>query len=306
MNNSYRDQVNLLLEILPYALKDKRFALKGGTAINLFHRDFPRLSVDIDLCYLPLEDRDTTYKNIHSILAQIKNDLIQNLKLTVQENAPLNGAVKEVKLVASRGDILVKIEPNYVVRGALFPPIPINLSPKTSIEFQKSVTVQCLASDDTYGGKLCAALDRQHPRDLFDVKFLLENGGITTDLKDAFILYLISHKRPINEILDPNFKDLQDNFTNEFENMTIEKIELSDLLQVRIEMVEKIKEALTDADKEFLISFVSNTPKWDLLRDKKIAEYPSVNWKLLNQSKMKKDKQIDYIDKLEKLLGLKD
>ncbi len=75
MSNEYSKTVELLLEILPYALKDKRVALKGGTAINLFHRDFPRLSVDIDLCYLPLESRVETFKNIHSILACIKSEL---------------------------------------------------------------------------------------------------------------------------------------------------------------------------------------------------------------------------------------
>jgi len=67
MKNTYKKQVDLLLDVLPFALVDDRFALKGGTAINLFHRDFPRLSVDIDLCYLPLEDRITTFKKIHTI-----------------------------------------------------------------------------------------------------------------------------------------------------------------------------------------------------------------------------------------------
>jgi len=55
----YRSQVELLLRVLPYVAKEKVFALKGGTAINLFVRDLPRLSVDIDLTYLPFEDRAT-------------------------------------------------------------------------------------------------------------------------------------------------------------------------------------------------------------------------------------------------------
>ena len=65
MREKYLKQVDTLIEILPIALADKRMALKGGTAINLFHRDLPRLSLDIDLCYLPLEDRVTTFAHIH-------------------------------------------------------------------------------------------------------------------------------------------------------------------------------------------------------------------------------------------------
>lgn len=56
---SYKQQVSLLLSVLPEVAKESCFALHGGTAINLFVRDMPRLSVDIDLTYLPLEDRQS-------------------------------------------------------------------------------------------------------------------------------------------------------------------------------------------------------------------------------------------------------
>ncbi len=68
MIERYVHQVELLLDVLPHTMKDHRFALKGGTAINLFYREMPRLSVDIDLCYLPIEDRLTSFKNIHESL----------------------------------------------------------------------------------------------------------------------------------------------------------------------------------------------------------------------------------------------
>ena len=55
MLEHYRNQAQLLVDVLPYVAQQEVFALKGGTAINLFHRDLPRLSVDIDLTYLPVQ-----------------------------------------------------------------------------------------------------------------------------------------------------------------------------------------------------------------------------------------------------------
>lgn len=60
----YMRQVELLVRTLPYIARHEAFALKGGTAINLFYREMPRLSVDIDLTYVPIEDRETTLKGI--------------------------------------------------------------------------------------------------------------------------------------------------------------------------------------------------------------------------------------------------
>lgn len=140
----YKRTVALLLEILPFVLKDERFALKGGTAINLFHRDFLRHSVDIDICYLPLEDRSTTFRNIHGILARIKLDLESKLGLKVNVSNPLD-IKKESKIIATRNNIQVKIEPNFILRSCLFPVQNIGLAKKASLEFQKSVEARCLS-----------------------------------------------------------------------------------------------------------------------------------------------------------------
>jgi predicted nucleotidyltransferase component of viral defense system len=298
----YKKTVNLLLEILPFALKDNRVALKGGTAINLFHRDFPRLSVDIDLCYLPLEDRITTFNNLHLILSQIKDDLENNLGLKVNVNNPLDGK-REAKLVAKKQDIEVKIEPNFTLRSSLFSAVELDLSPKASKEFKKSIQARCLNIADTYGGKFCAALDRQHPRDLFDVKFLLENEGITTDVKDSFLFYLISHGRPINELLNPNFKDISKEYSNEFLDMAKVNVKIDELVTVRENLVIEIKKSLTENDKKFLLSFVSNEPDWTLVRDSKIKGFPSVQWKIMNQKKMSPQKVIAYVKSLSSILN---
>ena len=67
----FEGQVALLVRILPYVGTEACFALKGGTAINLFVRDLPRLSVDIDLVYLPIEDRETSLIGIRSALSRM-------------------------------------------------------------------------------------------------------------------------------------------------------------------------------------------------------------------------------------------
>lgn len=300
-NGKYKKTVELLLEVLPHSLKDERVALKGGTAINLFHRNFPRFSVDIDLCYLPLEDRETTFKNLHGILRELKESLEKKLGLKVSASNPLDGK-KETKLVAVKNDIEIKIEPNFVLRSSLFPAEDIELASNAVKEFEKSVTARCLNIADTYGGKICAALDRQHPRDLYDVKYLLENEGITSEVKDSFIFYLISHNRPINELLNPNFKDISREYREEFVDMAKNEVSLEELLANRVKLVNQIGLSLAENDKKFLISFVSNDPDWTLVRDSKIRDYPSVKWKMMNQEKMGKKKLEEYIKKSKEYL----
>ena len=299
-NEEYKETVDLLLEALPYVLVDKRVALKGGTAINLFHRDFPRFSVDIDLCYLPLEDRETTFKNLHGILKKIKVDLESRLGFIVNATNTLEGT-GVAKLIASKANIQIKVEPNFVIRGSLFAAVDIALSQRAQIEFGKQVTAQCLNVADSYGGKICAALDRQHPRDLFDVKLLLKNEGITEEVKDSFIFYLISHNRPINELLDPRLKDINSLYEREFVGMAKVDVSIEELLCTRKILIVEIIKLLNENDRKFLVSFVSNTPEWTFVRDSKIKNYPSVQWKLMNQEKMEKDKRDGYVNRVREI-----
>lgn len=302
MKEGYRKQVDLLLDVIEIALADKRVALKGGTAINLFHRDFPRYSVDIDLCYLPIEDRTLTFKHLHDILRVIKAKVEKDLKYKVVASNTLDGT-KEAKLVVSSKDVEIKIEPNFTLRGGLFKPEVRSLSPRAIKELKREISVQCLNMADTYGGKICAALDRQHPRDLYDVKYLFENEGITEAVKVSFIYYLISHNRPVDELLNPNLKDITVPFTEEFVEMATEEVSIQDLLQSRERLVKDIRSALNDRDKKFLLGFVVNRPDWTLVRDAKIKDYPSVKWKMTNQEKIEKKKSEEYIKKIENLFN---
>jgi predicted nucleotidyltransferase component of viral defense system len=204
-------QANLVLDILPLIAKFDSFALKGGTAINYFIRDLPRLSIDIDLTYLPKEDRPITLDSIHVILDVLSKEIIDTFS-PVSIIPKLNkGSQKIERLVIERSGITIKIEPNLIIRGSVYPPTEMKLVPAASKFFEKSAKIQTLSLEDLYGGKICAALDRQHPRDLFDIKMLFDNEGITDKIRTAFIVYLISHNRPMNELLIQFFRISQIN-----------------------------------------------------------------------------------------------
>lgn len=184
MIDRYRNQVRLLLKVLPTVAEVEEFALKGGTAINFFWRNFPRLSVDIDLTYIPIKGREESLDDIKKgieHIAQTVSSRMGDSNVTTQKSG---GTVSKL-LIRSDG-AQVKLEVNTVLRGALFGSGEKELVTSLQDEFELFVAIPTLSMEDLYGGKLCAALDRQHPRDLFDVKLLLENEGLTERIRIAF------------------------------------------------------------------------------------------------------------------------
>ena len=212
-------------------MKDRRLALKGGTAINFFYRDAPRLSIDIDLCYLPIEDRKTSFKNIHGILKEIKLSL-EKLNFKVKPSYPLD-TQNEVRLFVKNNSAEIKIEPNFILRGSVFSPEIKTTSKYIMDTFHKKVEVKCLNFSDLFAGKIIAALSRQHPRDLFDIKYFLDKEGITEKTRKAFLAYLISSPRPIHEILIPNLKDISKTTIQEFQGMVNSEVTFEDLKNTR-------------------------------------------------------------------------
>ena len=303
-DSPYFKQAQLMLRVMPHVAAEKCFALKGGTAINLFVRDMPRLSVDIDLTYLPLEPRDAALANIgealHSIAAAIRKTVPG---ATVQESQA-SGVEHVTKLFVRTAEATIKIEPNLVFRGAVFSPVEWELSEQAEALFEASTTVNTLAVADLYGGKLCAALDRQHPRDIFDVKILMENEGITDEIRTAFVIYLASYDRPMSELLDPNKKDFRQVFVQEFAGMAAEDVEYDELEAVRERLIETIKTTMTTNEKKFLLSMKRGKPDWDLMPVAGIDQLPAIQWKLINIRKMKKEKQAESLQKLRSVLGL--
>ena len=294
-------QASLILDILPLIAKFDSFALKGGTALNYFIRDLPRLSVDIDLTYLPVEDREITLASIHSILETLSQQISEIFSPVIIRPKYDKKNRKIERLHIDRSGISINIEPNLIIRGSVFTPSKLSLVPAAAEFFEKSVKITTLSFEDLYGGKICAALDRQHPRDLFDVKLLLENEGITDKIRTSFIVYLISHNRPMNELLNPTIQNISHQFVAEFQGLTFKPITLSELNYAREELVKHLKSDLTEREIQFIISVKSKKPQWDLIEVAHIKDLPAVKWKLLNLEKMDQKSHEKALKKLIKI-----
>lgn len=298
----YYWQANLVLDVLPALASEKRFALKGGTAINFFIRDLPRLSVDIDLTWLLVEDRESTLKNIDQVLKNLSRQIEQKIPTVRITSRIPKGTELASGLIIRTENAGIKIEPNLIARGSVYPAKEMILVKKAQDIFEKAVQVQTLSFADIYAGKICAALDRQHPRDLFDIKLLLENEGFPDELRQAFIVYLISHNRPMLELLHPNLIDIKNIFELEFKGMTFEPVTLDELLSARERLIETINKSLTVNEKKFLVSLKTGEPEWDLFGPDHIQKLPAVQWKLHNIRKMDKKKHKEAISKLADFL----
>ena len=297
-------QAELMLRTLPLIAAEKCFALKGGTAINLFVRDMPRLSVDVDLTYLPIEPREKSLTEIGAALGRISSAIARAMPRAKIQAGSMMGDKNIAKLFVRSPEAQIKIEPNQVIRGAIFPSSERTLSKKAEKLFELSVSVPTLSLADLYGGKLCAALDRQHPRDLFDVHLLMKTEGITDDIRKAFVVYLVSHDRPISELIDPVRKDVRRIFDNEFSGMTSDPVRYEDLMESREKLIAVIKNDLTDKERKFLVSVKEMNPQWELLGLDGIDKLPSIQWKLMNVQKMSKKKHAESLAKLKSKLGL--
>jgi predicted nucleotidyltransferase component of viral defense system len=301
LSERFQHQVALLIEVLPFVAAETVFALKGGTAINLFIRNMPRLSVDIDLTYLPVQPRPASLAAIDSAMKRIAKATRDGLR-NVRVNEVLNNAEGIVtKLTVQRADAQIKVEVTPVLRGCVFDPELRTVSPKVEEEFGFAET-QVVSFSDLYAGKIVAALDRQHPRDLFDVRDLLANEGISDDLRRAFIVYLISHDRPISEVVVPRLKDITKEFEQGFNGMTAEPVALDDLLKARDVLIDEIAGKMPEAHREFLVGFKRGKPDWSLLGVPGAADLPAVKWKQINLDKLSAGARAKLVTQLETVL----
>lgn len=297
----YDAQVRLLLRCLPEIGRHRCFALKGGTAINLFARDLPRVSVDIDLTYLPVRPRQEAMQEVHDTLQSVKGLIEQHVRGSqVREHRRGNHAVA---LFASTDEAVIEIKPNLVFRGSVYEPQDLDLCPAAQEHFQAFVTAQTLSAGDLYGGKLCAALDRQHPRDLFDVKLLLEDTGITREIRRAFVVYLAGHDRPMNELLVPRLKGIQRLYEDQFAGMARSEVSSDDLRHVQEKLAPMIVSALDENERTFLLSMKRGEPEWNRLGIEHLAQLPALQWKLTNIRKMDPGKRKAALDQLARVLA---
>lgn len=300
-SDQYRRQVTLLIRVVPLVAQEDCFALKGGTAINLFVRDLPRLSVDIDLTYLPVQARDQSLKEIEASLRRIAGRIKAQITGCQVTEGLAEGRVN--KLFVQLGAATVKIEVTPVLRGCVYPAKAQSVTETVEDEFGFA-EIQVVSHADLYAGKLVAALDRQHPRDFFDVRDLLANEGITDDLRKAFVVYMLSHHRPMAEVLDPPRRDMKEDYEHGFVGMTEEPVPLAELEETREAMIKVIVDDMPDAHRKFLISFEQGAPDWDLLGLPGVPDLPAVKWRQFNLDKLPKEKRAALVAALKKALGV--
>lgn len=299
----YTDRVQLLVEILPVLAREPRFALKGGTAINLFEHDLPRLSVDIDLAWLPIHDYAEDAKLIAGALGRLAEALrARPLQLQVQTSAG-EGAGTVTRLVASRGRARVQIETTPVMRGTVHPVRRMVVRPRVEEAFGFA-EVQVLDFADLYAGKLAAALSRQHPRDLFDVGLLLQDERADQTLWRTFLVYLTCSPKPAWEMLAPRVPaDFEAIFEAHFKGMTTEPIEIGALLESRERLVSRVEAWLDEPSCEFLRSVEREQPDFGLIGLAHAAELPGVRRKLHNLAQRTAGKRAADHQALEEMLA---
>jgi len=301
INETYRRQVALLVRALPFVAEEKIFALKGGTAINLFVRDLPRLSVDIDLVYLPVKERAESLAEISAALKRIAAQITKSIPGTRVTERLYEGAVTKLEIRSEGVQILIEVTP--VLRGTVYPPETRRVSEAVENEFSFA-EIQVVSFADLYAGKIVAALDRQHPRDLFDVRNLLANEGIGDELRRAFVVYMLSHGRPMSEVLAPVRKDISDDFLRSFEGMTDSPVTQQELEQAREALIADIVGNMPQDHRRFMVSFERGEPDWALLDVSGAADLPAVRWRQLNLDKLPKQKRDALVVDLSKVLGI--
>lgn len=293
MDKQYADTVRLLLNVAPEVFNNNIFAMKGGTAINLFLQDMPRLSVDIDVVYLPWQTpRDEALQAINEELVAITKRLE---RFGVQSRLIRSKDVGDTKLIAENDSSQVKIEVNAVFRGTVLPVTRSALSARTGDQFGVEFEVPTLVRDELYASKLVAALDRQHPRDLFDVWQLFESGGLTDAMVECFVVYLAGHNRPTHEVLFGNNKVIVNEYERAFVGMTEVACSLDTLLDTRDQLRDVLPRRLSDAHRQFLSGLTRAQPDWSLLQCQHAAQLPALRWKVENLKTFQKRRPQDFI-----------
>jgi len=296
MDEKYLKQVELLLRIAPEISRINEFGLHGGSAINLFHHNMPRLSVDIDLTYIPFRKRKSDLNNISILLS----DLAERLRKIIPGISilPNSDDKEQIKLFCYRGTTLVKVEVNTVNRGIINKTEQYPLCDKAQDLFASFVEMNLVPAGQLFGGKIVAALDRQHPRDLFDTMKLLERNRLNEDTMIGFLFCLFSSNRPLNELLQPNFINQEQILNNQFNGMSDEEFTWNMFKNERIRLVKEIRNRLTDEQKEMIFSVSNGTPKW-LYGE--WERFPGISWKLKNIKILKEKNSKKFLSQLTQL-----
>jgi predicted nucleotidyltransferase component of viral defense system len=280
MNSEYSKKVEILLRMIPIVTEEGVFAVHGGSAINLFVRNLPRCSVDIDLTYIPFEDRNSSLARINVHLSSIAAKAKKAFRgMHIVEKPDI------CKLLCEYQGRQIKVEVNHTKRGIIGGDvIRKSVCDKAQEEFGLYCETDIVPMTLLYGGKIAAALSRQHPRDLFDVKHM---EYPLSETREGLLFCLLGSDRPIRESFAPSLIDQHDALTNQFEGMTDIPFTYEEFEQTREKLIKDVNVLVTPEDKSFLLSFESAEPDWDNFDFPYFKDYPSVKWKLQNLQKLK-------------------
>lgn len=297
MNSEYARKVEILLRMIPLVTEEGVFAVHGGTAINLFVRNLPRYSVDIDLTYIPLEDRTSSLAHINGHLQTIAQKARKSFPgMHIVEKPEIS------KLLCEYRGRQIKIEVNQTKRGVVGGKVVRKtVCDKAQDEFGLYCETDLVPMTQLYGGKIAAALSRQHPRDLFDVKYMEYPFEQT---REGLLFCLLGSDRPIHESFAPSLIDQHDALVNQFDGMTDIPFTYEEFEQTRDELIRKVNALVTPEDKSFLLSFESSEPDWEHFEFGYFQDYPSVKWKFQNLLKLKSQnpaKLKEEVSKLERI-----
>jgi predicted nucleotidyltransferase component of viral defense system len=294
MNKKYAEKVEVLLRLLPIVMDEKVFAVHGGSAINLFVRDLPRYSVDIDLTYIPIEGREESLEHINDHLMSIADKAKRAFR-----GMHIVPKLATSKLLCEYQGKQVKVEVNQTKRGIIGGDVQtLPLCKKAQDEFGMYCEADIVPMTLLYGGKIAAALSRQHPRDLFDVKYM---EYPLAETREGLLFCLLGSDRPLHESFAPNLIDQHDALTNQFDGMTGVPFTYEEFEQTRAQLIKNVCALMTPSDKSFLVSFELGEPDWDIFDFKHFKDYPSVQWKLLNLQQLKKQNPIKLTAEASKL-----
>lgn len=300
MNDLYRQKVGLLLKILPFVTDEDCFAIHGGTAINLFVKDLCRLSVDIDVTYIPIEDRETSHTRINEALARIAAKVRHRFR-----DVRVIPRLDICKITCESRGCQVKIEVNQTKRGLVCGDAVLRpLCAKAQSLFGMEMDARIVSLPQLYGGKISAALSRQHPRDLFDVS---QMEIPLAEVKEGLIFCLLGSDRPIHESFAPNLIDQHEAMEHQFLGMSDIPFSYEEFEAVRDKLVNDVNSVMNEEDKKFLIDFENLAVDWENTPYSSFQHYPSVRWKMTNLQKLKASnprKLKDEAVKLRNVFGL--
>lgn len=294
MRNDYTSQAALVVKVLPSVEKEGVFALKGGTAINLFELNLPRLSVDIDLVYTQISTREVAVREINAALDRIVVDLNSH-----GIRCRLSGSSASRKILCSDGLASIKLEPNFILRGIVFPVRKLQICDLAQDRFGFA-QVNVLSFPELYGGKICAALDRQHPRDLFDIAQFYR-GHSLDEVKAGFLALALGHNRPLHELLNPVMQDQRDVFEQQFAGMSDVPFSYEEHVVVFKRLQNEVRQLFTDGDKAHLADFVSLTGDLAEFGVPHLAELPAIAWKQRNLETLRKSNPAKFAEQRAKL-----